>query len=430
VLHVPPQQGQLCALSDVYGLGLIMCQLLMVSQDSGGVGCGLPACQATGTHNGMLRCAVQDTTDPKAAKRVLQHTAHEHSLHLPPATADWPTGSALAFAGLALHAAAADRQQRPTAASLAAGLRQLLLQVAEEQDAAAAANSRSAAARLVGLRSLQPGIACLVPASLHADGSRGSSSAAAAASAAASTAVAALCGPANSTTSMVDAKAVIAKAAPAAAAKQQQHSGAHDSSRGDARAAAQQLKQEQQALERQAAQLQAFGKSVLMLELLLDPTGSVAGGTITCGASAAAAVSATPSSARTTAGANSSSDPSLQAWCVTGGSWSGGDAGTSSSSILFCCRKGSNSSSTCAFAGTFSRGQLVGSWWPGSVAADAQAVAGAVALQLCQAGSGAAACYDWVMQHGVPEQAAVGGCSSVDAGVAATDRHECAQMSE
>eukprot|EP00775_Hariotina_reticulata_P009653 gene9653-9813_t len=69
---------------------------------------------------------LQDNQDPKLAKRVLQHTAHEKTLHLPPATADWPMASALSYADLALHCAAADRQQRPKAAQLAGALRELL----------------------------------------------------------------------------------------------------------------------------------------------------------------------------------------------------------------------------------------------------------------------------------------------------------------
>jgi hypothetical protein len=51
------QLGQLCALSDVYGLGLIMCQLLMVSVGCTGVtrgeGGGLCVCGGGGFGSGL-----------------------------------------------------------------------------------------------------------------------------------------------------------------------------------------------------------------------------------------------------------------------------------------------------------------------------------------------------------------------------------------
>ncbi|GBF98673.1 hypothetical protein Rsub_11667 [Raphidocelis subcapitata] len=90
------QLAQFCAGSDVYSLGLIMVQLLL------------------------------DVEDPREAKRIAQHQIKSGEMHH--CVEGWPRDSALAFGTLALRAAnAGDRDARPSAAELAARLRELLL---------------------------------------------------------------------------------------------------------------------------------------------------------------------------------------------------------------------------------------------------------------------------------------------------------------
>lgn len=154
------QLGQLCDKSDVYGLGLIMCQIMM------------------------------DLHDPKQAKQLLQHAIHQKQLHLPAATADWYNSSkqgALVYADLALHCAAAERKQRPTAWQLAAALRDLVLAAAAAAGGTSSSTSSIGSSSMTpcrafqGMQQLQAGMYSLVPGSLHGDSAPDASAAAAAA---------------------------------------------------------------------------------------------------------------------------------------------------------------------------------------------------------------------------------------------------------
>jgi serine/threonine protein kinase len=413
------QLGQLCALSDVYALGLTMCQLLMV-RCCCAAGAATDARQdSTHTHTGMLCAACspppphamvyapcndhhrhhQDERDPRLAKRVLQHTTHEQSLHLPPATADWPPASALAFARLALHVAAGDRQQRPAAAQLAGELRQLLLQAAADAPAATAALP----APLAAFVRLQPGVSCCVPASLH-----GGAADAAAASSAAAAAAKGLQAAAQSCTSDSssngDAGATAAKARVTAASKPssstagQQQSAARPSSAAAAGAAAAKAAAAAAAAAVQEALL-AFAKSVMSVELLLSlpaaagcSHAAVAGGSITCAPKSGAALAAPGAMGSSTTGSCTAA-PSLHTWRVQWGVW-GPVPGTGSSelaggSVVFVCRK----AGCCfSFAGQYGNGQLRGQWRaldaPAAAAAAAAPASAAAAAAATPAGSG------------------------------------------
>lgn len=92
------QLGQLCDRSDVYALGVIMCQLIL------------------------------DKSDPREARRVLQHNVKSKKIHLPDQLQDWSPQLALAYGELAVHCAAQDRSVRPSATEAAAALQLLLVE--------------------------------------------------------------------------------------------------------------------------------------------------------------------------------------------------------------------------------------------------------------------------------------------------------------
>jgi hypothetical protein len=305
------QLGQLCDRSDVYALGLIMAQLMM------------------------------DSYDPKQAKRVLQHTAHEQkAMHLPEATGDWPRESALAFAELALHCAAADRQQRPSAAQLANELRQLVLQASREMAHSSSSGGGRGSSngltqpdqRIVrcpafgAVSKLLPGKYGLVPSCLH--GAAAPNAAAAAAAAAAALKCLASAAGSSSSDSCIATKAAAAAAVagrPGSAAGKPGGPVNSSSSSSSAFAAKKQAAELAKLQQQQLGKLQRLVKHAMSVELLLEPGGSVSGGCVITAAAAAGTGGVTAgSSSAGNSNSSSAAASGAAAAAYAAGSWKAG----------------------------------------------------------------------------------------------------------